>query len=191
MIFSRLFSRSEPESAARTLYAGIVAQARQPALYVQGGVADTLEGRFEMVVLHAALVMRRLRGEAQDGQDLAQGVFDTMFVDMDHSLREIGVGDLSVGKKVRSMAEAFYGRARVYDEALNAEGDDRARLLAGALARNVFRTETPDAQARALACYVLATDRRLADMPADALLAGRAEFPALPDALETTDGTED
>lgn len=184
MILNRLFGGPARPSIAETLYASIVAQARQPALYVDGGVPDTLEGRFEMIILHASLVMRRLRDGSRTERDLAQEVFDTMFVDMDRSLREIGVGDMSVGKKVRAMAEAFYGRAGAYDAALKAADDAmRNERMAAALARNVFGTDAPDASSRRLARYAVAADHSLAAAGSDALLAGETAFPTLPEAL--------
>lgn len=184
MILNRLFGGPARPSIAETLYARIVAQARQPALYVEGQVPDTLEGRFEMIVLHAALVMRRLKDGGQAERDLAQEVFDTMFVDMDRSLREIGVGDMSVGKKVRSMAEAFYGRAGAYDSALKAADQaSQNERMAAALARNVFGADAPAERTRGLARYALAADRTLTAAGTDTLLAGEAAFPALPDAL--------
>ncbi len=129
-----------PPPAARTggflLYGAAVKAARDPCFYGDLGVPDTLDGRFDLVALFAALVIERLRTAPAPGPDLAQAVFDAMFSDMDVTLRELGVGDLSVGKKVRAMWEAFHGRALSYGPALQA-GDEAA--LADALARNVWR----------------------------------------------------
>ncbi|WP_374466727.1 ubiquinol-cytochrome C chaperone family protein, partial [Ferrovibrio sp.] len=91
------------------LYRAIVAQSRQAGFYREHGVPDSLDGRFDMIVLHSFLVMRRLRRIGAAAEPLSQQLFDLMFADMDSNLREIGVGDLSVGKKVKAMAQAFYG----------------------------------------------------------------------------------
>ena len=108
--------RDKPEErAAFTLYTGAMQAAREPFLYTDLGVPDTLDGRFDLVGLYASLLIRRLRRDAPPGPALAQAVFDAMFSDMDVTLREMGVGDLSVGKKVRAMWEAFHGRARAYE----------------------------------------------------------------------------
>jgi hypothetical protein len=108
--------------------------ARDPWLYLSLGVPDTLDGRFDLIALHAFLLVHRLQDEAAPGPDLAQAVFDAMFRDMDNNLREIGVSDLTVGKRVRAMWEAFHGRAKAYAAAL--EATDRLALET-ALARNV------------------------------------------------------
>jgi cytochrome b pre-mRNA-processing protein 3 len=121
--------------SAAMLYALAVEQARRPEFYSRLGVPDTLDGRFEMIALHVFLLLHRLkqRGEAPA---LAQALFDLMFQDMDQNLREIGVGDLSVGKRVKTMAKALYGRCAAYEAGL-AEGDAG---LAAALRRNLFGT---------------------------------------------------
>jgi cytochrome b pre-mRNA-processing protein 3 len=156
--------RRRQERMAFALYGVAVQAARRPILYLPPpsgfGVADTLDGRFDLVALHVALLIRRLQAQPEPGPALAQAVFDAMFVDMDRALREMGVGDLSVPKKVRAMWEALHGRAMAYEAALAAA--DRA-ALAAALARNVWRG-TPaaeDAPVR-LAAYVETVDRALA-----------------------------
>ncbi len=111
----------------------IVAQARLPAFYERFGVPDTVNGRFDMVLLHLWLVLRRLR-TGTEGTALAQALFDHFCSDMDDNLREMGVGDLSVPKRMVKFAEAFYGRTAAYDAALKADGSE----LAQALARNVL-----------------------------------------------------
>ncbi len=130
----RLFRRSPAAATIDALYGVIVAQARLPVFYEDFGVADTVEGRFEMVVLHLALLLRRLNKDAQ-GSAIGQKLFDVFCRDMDHNLREMGVGDLSVPKKMKTLAEAFYGRSKAYEAALSG-GDPAA--LAAALGRNVL-----------------------------------------------------
>lgn len=158
------------------LYNQIVAQARQPVFYSQLAVPDSLDGRFDMIVLHAILVMRRLGQIGEEGRKLSQSLFDLLFADMDSSLREIGVGDLSVGKKVKAMGQAFYGRAEAYETALRA-GTEEA--LATALARNLYGTQQPSqAAVTAMAAYMRQADAALGAQPPQELLAGNPSFPA-------------
>ena len=181
MIF-RLFRRGPQAGTIAALYGAIVAQARNPAFYLDFAVPDTPEGRFDMIVLHLALVCRRLgRAQSPDqapdqdsGQALSQDVFDMFCRDMDHNLREMGVGDLSVPKKMQKLGEAFYGRLEVYDRALAAGDDDE---LAGALARNVLGEGAPAGAARRLAAYVRAAAQRLDAAPIAALGDGEPGFP--------------
>ncbi len=162
------------ERTGYELYGVAVAAARAPFFYTVLGVPDTLDGRFDLVGLHAFLLIRRLRAETPHGKRLAQAVFDAMFNDMDVNLREMGVGDLSVGKKVKVMWEAFHGRAKAYDMAIQS-GD--IAVLAAALARNIWRggAPPPDAAER-LAAIVLAQDRHLAGVAVAALAKGAGSF---------------
>lgn len=172
-MFSRFFRR-ERQSAriAAALYGAIVAQARIPAFYARLGVADTVDGRFEMVVAHLAIVLRALRTTGAEGKVLAQAVFDRFCTEMDRSLREMGVGDLSVPKKMRSMAEAYYGRAAAYDSALDS-GDREA--LAGAVRRNLLRGG--EGGAAEIATYLSEAARCLRSAPSADLQAGRLVWP--------------
>jgi cytochrome b pre-mRNA-processing protein 3 len=161
MVFG-LLRRNRHERQSFELYGAAVAAAREARFYLPPpggfGVPDTLDGRFDMIGLHAFLLIRHLRRAGQDA--LAQAVFDAMFSDMDRNLREMGVGDLSVSKRVRAMWEAFHGRAAVYDTALDADDADG---LAAALARNVWRGAEPPAGSPArLAGLVRAQDAALA-----------------------------
>lgn len=117
MIIGRLFGRAARRERGDKLYAAIVAQARSESFYRDCGVPDTVDGRFDLIVLHTYIVLDRLRAEGEAGRKLSQQLFDTLFDDMDRSLREMGVGDLSVGKHVKRMASGFYGRMKAYDEA--------------------------------------------------------------------------
>lgn len=184
MIWKRIFGRPDRDDVPYAIYGALVAQARSPGLYLHAGVPDTLEGRFEMVMLHAFLVLRRLRTMGEPAKEMGQRVFDILFDDMDQTLREMGVGDLSVGKKIKAMAAAFYGRIAAYDEGLDATEN---ATLEGALRRNVFAMGTPSApEVTALAAYVRAADRALAGQPVEALMAGKADFAAAPDRIERT-----
>ncbi len=157
------------------LYGAAVAAARQPSFYAALGVPDTLDGRFDLVGLHVFLLIRRLTEAPPPGPALAQAVFDAMFNDMDLNLREIGVGDLSVGRRVREMWEAFHGRAAVYAAAL--DGDDPPAALAEALVRNVWRGGDA-AGAPALASRAIAVAAHLAAQTLPEINAGRVNFAA-------------
>ncbi len=165
--------RPRQERTGFLLYGVAVAAAREPLLYTTLAAPDTLDGRFDLVGLHAFLLMRRLAGAAPPGPALAQAVFDAMFHDMDHTLRELGVGDLSVSKKVRQMWEAFHGRAAAYEAALAEDADPAA--LAAALARNVWRGAAAP-QAAALARLARAQAAHLAAQPIEAFATGSAAF---------------
>ena len=131
-----------------------------------------------MISLHAFLVLRRLGRERERTEDTGQAVFDLMFFDMDQNLREMGVGDLGVGRMVKSLATAFYGRAEAYEKGL---GADDPKVLAEALEHNVYRHGTPDGQGlSALAAYIAAADEALAETALDTVMAGKFAFPAPP-----------
>ncbi len=155
------------------LYGAIVAQARQPAFYAAMGVPDTVQGRMEMVMLHTILVTRRLYGD-DSAKTLGQSVFDVFCLDMDRSMRELGVSDMAVPKRMRRVGEAFYGRAGAYEAALaGASGNE----LIEALGRNVFGDTASEDGARALAAYVQASAAGLAGASLDALADGDLPFP--------------
>jgi cytochrome b pre-mRNA-processing protein 3 len=164
-----------PES--ERLYAALVVQARRPGFYEACGVPDTVDGRFDMIALHAFLVLRRLKRDHPATAGLAQGVFDALFADMDGNLREMGVGDLGVAHRIKDMVKAFYGRIAAYEAGLL--GDDG--LLGHALARNLYRGAGPAADHLArMVSYMRGQDRALADQPTDGLLAGRVAFGPAP-----------
>jgi cytochrome b pre-mRNA-processing protein 3 len=169
------FRPAPQQREAHALYTSAVAAARSPALYAVIGVPDTLDGRFDCLSLHVYLVIRQLWKAPPPAPALAQAVFDAMFADMDRSLREIGVGDLSVPKRNRRMWEAFHGRALAYGEALDA-GDMAA--LEAAIARNVWRGEPAGEGPALLARLARALDVALAGQVGD-MLAGRVAFPPL------------
>jgi len=175
-----LFKTGRHERAGFTLYTQAVQAARAPVYFEAFGVPDTLDGRFDLVGLFAALTIRRLRALPAPGPALAQAVFDAMFADMDFNLRELGVGDLSIPKKMRAMWEAFHGRALAYEATL-AAGD--AQALEASLARNVWRGEAPPHAAAALAAATLRQDRHLATQDLTSLRAGRIDFLPAPQAL--------
>ena len=154
-------------------YRRVVEQARQTIFFAEYGVPDTLDGRFELICLHAFLYLHRLKTDRPQASPFCQSFFDRMFADFDRSLREMGVGDLSVGKHVKRMARAFYGRVLSYEAGL--AGDDSA--LAAALARNIFGTvAAPVCAANGMAAYVRCTVRGLRRQSAAELLAGDISF---------------
>lgn len=152
------FRKRRLERAGFELYGAAVAAARSPVFFTALGVPDTLDGRFDLVGLHVYLLVRRLTAQPEPGPALAQATFDAMFADMDVNLREMGVSDLSVGKRVKEMWEAFHGRSRAYQAALDS-ADDAA--LTAALARNVWREQAPEGAAARLAAHVRALAARL------------------------------
>lgn len=170
MILS-LFRKTKLTEPVYAVYNAIVAQSRREIFYAEWGVADTLTGRFDMISLHTALVFRRLRS-TDEGKAFAQNVFDCFFKDMDRSLREMGVGDLSVGKRIEKMGSLFYGLLSNLSEILDA--GDRARLVSF-LSRNLYGGGTHPAVDR-FADYILACDEILATQPVDALVAGKVTF---------------
>jgi cytochrome b pre-mRNA-processing protein 3 len=167
--------RRARREAAQALYEAAVRQARQPVFYSAWGVPDSRDGRLEMVGLHAILLMRRLRNEGREGQALAQGLFDAMFADLDRHLREWGVGDQSMGRHVKRLAQSFFGRAEAMDRVL--VGPDTAPLE-DVLRRNVYAgAAVPGPEAtRRLGRYLQAQDRSLREQDGADLLAGRVRF---------------
>lgn len=172
--------RGRQEHAAYTLYGAAVAAARDPHLYEALGVPDTLDGRFDSICLQVFLLIRRLNAAGEAGRTMAQAVFDAMFHDMDVNLREMGVSDLSVGKRNRAMWEAFHGRAAAYTEAW----DDPARLAA-AIGKNVWRGAPPQpGLPGTLARLAAAQARHLAAQDQATLLGGTVHFLAAKEAAQ-------
>jgi cytochrome b pre-mRNA-processing protein 3 len=170
----RLFRRTPRGDTIAALYGTIVAQARAPAFYQAYAVPDTVNGRLEMVMLHAVLVLLRLEGEAAPLRALGQELFDRFCRDMDDSMREMGVGDLAVPRRMRRIGSAFYGRLAAYRAALAAPGD-------GPLAAAVFGGPAAGEAAFRLAAYMREAARRLAAQ--DGFARGELAFPALEQAL--------
>jgi cytochrome b pre-mRNA-processing protein 3 len=170
--FSR--SRSGSDRTIGTIYGMIVARAREPGFYEVFGVPDTVDGRFDLLVLHLWMVLRRL-GPASNPNRLAQRLFDHFCSDMDANLREMGVGDLTVPKRMQKFGEAFYGRSTAYDAAL-ATGHE---ALAQALCKNVLNGTRLE-QARQLAVYVEATLADLSARDEADIVSGKWRFVPLP-----------
>jgi cytochrome b pre-mRNA-processing protein 3 len=163
-IWSKILNKAARREPHRAVYEAIVAAARRPALYTDFGAPDTVSGRFDMIVLHAFLVLERVKDSEPA---FAQALTDELFRDMDRSLREMGVGDISVGKRVRALAEAFTGRLAAYR---NAIADPK--LFAEALDRNIW-ADGPGGKSSELAQSILELRRKVsAQLPAD-IAAGR------------------
>jgi cytochrome b pre-mRNA-processing protein 3 len=181
----RAFRRGDPNRNVHGLYGVIVAQARSPAFYTHYGVSDSVEGRFELIVLHLVLVLRRLgaKGAAASergpslgpGSAVGQRLFDVFCRDLDDNLREMGVGDLAVPRRMRQFGEAFYGRQAAYGAALAATDPQELEKV---LARNILSRADAGEKAAPLARYMRAAAAQLDAQPEDSLIAGRAVFPS-------------
>jgi cytochrome b pre-mRNA-processing protein 3 len=164
--------RLPPRGTIETIYGMIVTQAREPLFYRYLAVPDTVNGRFDLLVMHLWIVLRRLRA-IEGGVELSQALFDCFCADMDANLREMGVGDLTVPKRMRAIGEAFYGRTAAYDLALS----DGAEPLAQALCRNILDGQHIE-QARHLSAYAEAAIASLESRDDGALRAGSWSFPS-------------
>ncbi len=173
MIFDRLFRKRPAREAGRALYSRVVDQARLAALYTDLRAPDTAEGRFEVYTLHVVLLLDRLKRQGDQAAETAQALFDTYLTQLDHALREMGVGDLSVGKKMRRLGEAFFGRVKSYEAALAAL--PATAELEALLTRTVY-ADVEGASAGPLAAYFLAQRETVAAQPLEALLAGRVDW---------------
>ncbi len=172
--FSKRHRRRQIEDAAHELYVAAVEQARNPDFYLRLGVSDSVDGRFDLLSLHVFLLLNRLGRGGEDLRPLSQAVFDLMFADMDQNLRELGVSDIGVGGRVKTMASAFYGRVSAYEPGLADAG-----VLAAGLARNLYRgSEVPPSVLSAMAAYVLREAAALAEQADQDIKEGRVRFGA-------------
>ena len=175
MFLDRLLGRKSERSAARRLYDAAVAQSRQPTLYARMGAPDTAEGRYEILTLHVILLIDRLKGDGPGAARLRQVVFDVYLSDLDGALREMGVGDLAVGKRMRRLGETFYGRAHAYDDAFEALPD--LAKLRDIVARTILH-DVDAVDPTPLTAYIARGRESLAADETNALLVGRATWPA-------------
>src|SRR5258706_11967496 len=173
MIFDRLLGVRPAKIAARALHDSAVGQARGPALYARMGAPDTVEGRFELLMLHVILLVDRLKGQGERASDVSQALFDVFIRDLDGALREMGVGDLAVPKRMRELAEAFYGRAAAYAAAFDGPHGELEQVIG----RTILES-APETDATALALYVTEARAMLADEDTDALIQGDIRWPA-------------
>jgi len=175
-VFASLRRARGRRLAAHAAYGRIVERARAPDFYLRAGVPDTVDGRFELLTLHAFLVLNRLKREHGASAAFAQELFDTMFADLDQTLREMGAGDLGVGPRVKAMARGFYGRIAAYERGLDNEVE-----LEAALRRNLYGTVSgiDEAAVAGMARYVRRQAAALAALPLATLLEGDVAFAAL------------
>ena len=181
-MLDRLFRRRREAHAVAEFFVKIVAQAREPAFYRDLGVPDTLDGRFDMVVLHVFLVMRRLKGQGAAATERSRLLYETMIDNFEKSLLEQGVGDSGISRRVKTMARGMAGRIQAYDRALAADADER--LLEVALDNNVYGTvtDTNPGHLAAMAAYVRREAAGLEAQPLESLLAGDIRFGEPPSA---------
>lgn len=172
MFLSRLFSRRKMRrDAVARLEQCLNRQSRQEVFFSADRISDTLDGRFESLTIHTALLIRRLRETGDEGKARAELLTQKLFSTFDHALRETGTSDLSVARKIRLFAEAWYGRMKAYDAALSSgEG------LNEVLARNLL-TQASEAELVAMEKYVLSADQHLAKQSDEAVLNGEITWP--------------
>ena len=183
LLFSRLMrylgrqQRKLEERPAERLYQSILQASRQPKLYTEFEIRDHLDSRFDMLCLHISLLMGRLRMLPEDvHKPLNQELFDRFFADMDFTLREMGVGDLGVGKRVRKMSEAFMGRLLAYNKSLERNNKMELALV---LARNIRRSHDSNDADRRMADYVLQSRDRLSAVGDNEMQAGTVDLVAI------------
>jgi cytochrome b pre-mRNA-processing protein 3 len=176
MIFAQWRARRASKALIEQILGEIVAAARRPALYEALGAPDRIDGRFELLTLHAGLVLRRLAGLGGLADGIAQDLVNSVFTHFDDTLREMGLSDIAVAKRLKAMGSAFYGRNAAYAAALD---DGSAADLAAALARNVYGAAGSEAgpRAEALAHHVASLDAALAAIPIEAFATGHFRFP--------------
>ena len=179
-LLKRLFQGSRPDDPVARCYVRVVAQARRPEFYRDCGVPDTLDGRFDMLALHAFLVVHRLKRQGEAARRFSRHLFESMITDMDRSVREMGVSDMGVPPRVKAMAKGFNGRIHAYDHGVESAADDGALLAA--LDNNLFGTvlNADPAHLARMAGYLRRGVAMLADQPLDRLLAGDVTFPEPP-----------
>jgi cytochrome b pre-mRNA-processing protein 3 len=170
----RFLARKSTKGAARRLYDEAVAQGRRPALYARLGAPDTVEGRFEILTLHVILLIDRLRAEGAAAAQLRQALFDVYVGDLDGALREMSVGDLAVGKRMKALGGAFYGRARAYEAAFQRLPD--LAMIEEVVARTIL-DGVDAADPAPLAAYLTRRRESLAACETATLLKGRAGWP--------------
>lgn len=179
-MFGQLFSRKSKGMPKRDvpyeIYGSLVARARNPVLYRDLGVPDTINGRFDMMVLHVFLLSHRLKDAGEGCRELSQDIFDAFLLDMDRGLREEGVGDTSVPKKLKKMTEVYYGRLRAYEQPI--EIGDKEQLMA-VINRNIFTDEHNNSCAQALAEYMTRLHAHIKELAVEDILKGEIALDAV------------
>lgn len=169
------------KQTASQLFSGLMAQARLPVFYQQLAVPDSVDGRFDMIVLHIFLIFQRLRGQGDRAAILSQALYDTLILDLEASLRQLGAGDVGVGKRIRVMTEALQGRIKAYEAGLRGNSLE----LEAAIRRNLYGTTDPQADVVRIMADYLRHGKELADRQSiDRILRGFFEFPIAPKIAE-------
>jgi cytochrome b pre-mRNA-processing protein 3 len=176
-MLKRLIKPRPAKAAGQALYLQAVAQARTPEFYRDLGAPDRIDARFELYALHVLLLVRRLSGQGAAAGEVSQALFDAFLGALDDTLRELGVGDLSVARKMRSLGEAIYGRALSLGEALERASAPQGRSLEALVARTVFADEAALERAGPIANYLRRAQDALADQSLDEILQGRPAWP--------------
>ena len=175
-IISILKNHTAIKKSASCLYLNCVKQSREGRLYSSILVPDTLDGRFDLIIVHIMLILRRLRDEGKNAEKLSKYLMAEMFSDMDRNLREMGVGDLSVGRQVKKMAAAFYGRAELWEDALDLGEEQLASTLIDTVFRSVAVTNS---QEKRLARYIIALDLHLGSLATNKIINNQFTFPPI------------
>ena len=172
-MLNRLRKPAHPR-VEQDLYRELVARSREKIFYREWGVADTIDGRFDLLVLHAFLIFDTLKGQGPEAKELGSKLADVIFTGFDEALRELGISDFGMGRRIRNMADAFYGRLHHYGLA------GTTAELAAAVQRNLYRGESRRArEAAGLATYMSGARQRL-KLDIAAILAGKPDFGPLP-----------
>jgi cytochrome b pre-mRNA-processing protein 3 len=176
LLFGWLKKKDRKQTAAFELYTAMVTQSRQPDFYAKLGVPDTIEGRFDLILVHAFILFRRLKADDGD-RDLAQRIFDVMFADLDQNMREMGIGDVGILKRIRKMSESYHGRIVAYEEGVQSG----AAELAAALDRNLFADrKVSNEQLMAMVGYIHDALTSLENQTILQMQNGAVHFPDVP-----------
>lgn len=184
MIFKWLKNKNARKRAARSLYQTALTQSRVAVFYGDHAVADTMDGRFDLLVFHAALMMKPLKAHGAKGRLLSQALFDVLFVEVEFALRESGVGDLGVPKHMAKMMKAFNGRIHAYNAALDSNDLGAFEV---AIARNILRCESVTGFSKSMAAYGLDSYARFGRYNMDDFMDGNVSFPAFEPGNLTTE----
>lgn len=174
MIFGLFKKKNHNQAIVNRQYATLTSAARIPFFFTDLDVPDTVMGRFEMLTVVMILFFRRTANSAASGQELAQEIVDAFFQDIDHSIRELGIGDQTVPKRMKKLAGMFYGRLETYAAALE---EKNAEKLASALQRNIYPQKQDAPSMRGLAEWMIAAEAALAEVSEDEISRGGAVLP--------------
>ncbi|WP_051332234.1 ubiquinol-cytochrome C chaperone family protein [Cucumibacter marinus] len=186
MILS-LFRKDPLEQPVSAVYKAIVAQSRQERFFRDWGIPDTVQGRFDVLSLHVALVLHRLRDGGEEAKPFSQALFDMFFRDMDRSLRELGVGDLTVPKRIKKMSEMFYGMLGALSEAI---ASGQVEALKPVLARNLYTDDEPKGVDE-LASYCARQVGSLRTQQVSNIISGEVRFAAIDGSVADASADED